>query len=346
MPVPGHPPITGPLASVLKEGRERFNARFDLARKLNSRLEPTSFAQHLQTTLDPVARAVAATDPERLGPAVEALFDLSLELFARDCLGPGSRSPMVGEVWVHLLPRAASQLAEDPRRVAAALSNAAHNLSVQPGARPEEWLEIMEKLAPISPSADVYLKAGQVAAWRCGMAHYRKGALSLLPELPEEALRVALSLSAGIRSSIEEIQSALEDPWASPEKAETPRGAGRLSIVGRVGGFRGFGGPFITPPEVFSLEGQLYAFDAECCWSVHADCFGATFQRYGPDIPKGELGQGDLFSVGSGGIIRNGTITASFPVFAMVRSWASDGTTLALTLERSHNVYLVAVVRG
>ena len=54
-----------------------------------------------------------------------------------------------------------------------------------------------------------------------------------------------------------------------------------------IGGFRGFGGPFVSPPEVVQAEGGIFAFDSEYCHELHADCFGATLKRYGKDLPPG-----------------------------------------------------------
>ena len=337
--------VTGPLAEALEKGRGRFNARFDLARRLDRDLDPTAFSEHLRLVVDPIARAVAVVQPDRAGATAEALFDLSLELFAKDCLGPLARKPAAGQAWRSVLPAAASLLAQEPRRVAAAVTNGALNLAAQPGARGGEWLQDMQRLAPLCPSVELYLKAGQVAAWRCGIAHFRTGALALLSDLPDEVLFLALALSGIPRPERAALLKSLQDPWADPKRSGL-EGRPGLAIVARVGGFRGFGGPFLAPPEVFALDGQLYAFDPGACWSLHAGCFGATFQRYGPDLPKGDLQQGGAFTVAQSGEVRRAGLACSFPVLSGAKSFASNGTTLAVTLHRSHRIYLVAEVRA
>jgi hypothetical protein len=177
------------------------------------------------------------------------------------------------------------------------------------------------------------------------MAHFRKSALEILGELPDETLLLALGFPAGKRPGRDELLKALRDPWTDPRQPHIPGQPG-LAIVARVGGFRGFGGPFLAPPEVFALDGQLYAFDQAACWSLHADCFGATFQRYGPDFPKGNIEQDGEFSLAKDGSAWRAGLSASFPVLANAKSFASDGTTLAVSLQRSHRIYLVAEARA
>jgi len=235
-------------------------------------------------------------------------------------------------------------LATDPARVAASVTNAACNLAAEPGADSESWLAAMEAAAPLCRDVDTCLKAGQVAAWRCGMAHYRRGALAIVPELPADLLAAALRLPDGVDASREAVVETLGDPWrplASAGKEWRPAG---LALVARTGGFRGFGGPFISPPEVFAKDGALFAFDSEVCWSLHADAFGVTFRRFGPELPKGTLEGGGSFTLDECGVARKGPLVGEFPVLRRSSSSASDGDTLAATLPRSHRIYLVAAV--
>jgi hypothetical protein len=336
--------IAGPFAGALERGRERFNARFALAQRLDRNLEAAAFAAHLRTRVAPLVDAVSAAQPKSVDAVTEALYDLSLELFSHDCLGPAPRFPSVGEVWDSLLPAAATLLSKDPRRVAAALSNASIHLARTPGARLSEWVRIMRGLASRTDDVDACLRAGQVAAWRCGMAHYREGALRAVADLPDALARAALDLPAGFSASKDRLLETLADRWRRPETAGEPYGPSGLAIVARAGGFRGFGGIFVAPPEVFTLHGTLYAFDSESCWSLHADLFGATLQRYGPDLPGGSVEKDGLFKLFPDGTVQKGGLSGSFPLLKGHRSLASDGTTLAVTLPRSHRIYLVAAV--
>lgn len=338
------PLIVGALAQALERGRERFNARFALAKRLDRNLDPGAFSAHLRTCLAPIADAVSAARPERVEAVADGLFDLSLELFSHDCLGPASRNPAVAEVWGSLLPALPGLLAKEPRKLAAALSNASVNLAKVPGARLADWLGLMRGLASRTEDVAAYLQAGQVAAWRSGMAHYREGALRILARLPDPLAHAALGLPAGFSASRDQLLEALSDRWRRPETAGAPFGPKGLAIVGRIGGFRGFGGLFLAPPEVFTLRGALYAFDSESCWSLHADLFGATLQRYGPSLPDGSVEKDGLFKLFPDGTVRKGGLSGNFPLLKGHRSLASDGTTLAVTLPRSHRIYLVAAV--
>ncbi|MFP4351152.1 MAG: hypothetical protein ACLFQY_22935, partial [Desulfococcaceae bacterium] len=69
------------------------------------------------------------------------------------------------------------------------------------------------------------------------------------------------------------------DPWYDP--AELPdRQYKTLSLMGRVGGFRGFGGEFLNPPRAATgSDGQIYLFDSDAAFVLHADRFGATLHR-------------------------------------------------------------------
>ena len=342
---PSSPPlIAGPLAEALERGRERFNARFALAKRLDRNLEPAAFAEHLRLRVAPIVDAVSAALPGKVDTVAEALYDLSLELFSHDCLGPTSRSPAMGEVWGSLLPSIPSLLSKEPLRLAAALSNGAHTLASVPGARLADWVGLMHGLASRTQDVDAYLKAGQVAAWRCGMAHYREGALRVLADLPDSLARAALALPPDFAAGREQLLEVLSDRWRRPETAGQPCSPKGLALVARAGGFRGFGGPFLAPPEVFTLHGTLYAFDAEACWSLHADLFGTTLQRYGPTLPEGSVEKDRLYKLFPDGQVQKGDLAGSFPLLRGHRSLASDGTTLAVTLPRSHRIYLVAAV--
>ena len=66
-----------------------------------------------------------------------------------------------------------------------------------------------------------------------------------------------------------QLLEALADPWAFSAKQGA---APDLTLVGQAGGFRGYGGQFLTPPQVITAGDRIYAYDSDCCWSVHADC--------------------------------------------------------------------------
>jgi hypothetical protein len=157
-------------------------------------------------------------------------------------------------------------MAAAPRRLIPALSNAAHQLATTPGARPGQWLDLMERLGQVAADVETLLRAGQVAAWRAGLAHFREPAVALLETLDPHVARLALGAD-----SPEQVAKAAAGPWL-----EKPSDGRELL---RVGGFRGFGGLFIAPPLVRAADDQLLVRSGDDAWLLIADSFGATFHR-------------------------------------------------------------------
>jgi hypothetical protein len=111
--------------------------------------------------------------------------------------------------------------------------------------------------------------------------------------------------------------------------------------VAAVGGFRGFGGPFLRTPRVAWANGRFLAGDGEESWVLTADAFGATFHR-SDATPEGR-GRTAGFRIDRRGKVTRGKQTRVFAEFQDYTSAADDETTLAVTVPRSHRVYLVAL---
>ncbi|MEW6266027.1 MAG: hypothetical protein AB1641_23385 [Thermodesulfobacteriota bacterium] len=333
--------IGGPLAEALERGRESFNARFAYARSVNRGLEPEHLGWILSRLADPIVRAVAAEYPAVVDTVAGRLFDLALELLGRDCLGPSTTRPVINEAWRDLLPQLARLLGQDPT-LAAAVSNAVYNLARQSDSAARKWMAIMGRLAPKCQDGRVFLQAGQAAAWRCGLAHLRAGALETARALPEAILKEIFDSPPAGR---EEILQTLADPWARLENIGRSQSGRFLRQVARLGGFRGFGGVFLNPPEVATADGFLCAFDQESCFTLHADCYGATVLRFGTDLPPGVHSGPPDFKVEANGRVSKDGVSFVFPHLKNSSSRAADQNTLAVTLPRSHYVYLVALVR-
>ncbi|MBU2548393.1 MAG: hypothetical protein KKB20_08295 [Proteobacteria bacterium] len=336
--------IEGPLAEVLARDRDRYNARFAAARAADRRLAPEAFLRFLAETLDPLVRAAARADPSRIDVVVEALYDLSLKLMDKDCLGPSSRRPLIGEAWQRLLPRIAGLLVRDPGRVAGAVSNALFHLAEDGETAAARWLAEMERLAPLCPDPDIFLAAGQVAAWRSGQAQYRESALTVWRGLPDDLKYETLGLRTGSGPSPAELEQRLADPWQDP--ARDGRAEKTLALTARLGGFRGFGGVFLQPPRIASSNGSLIARDDRAAWLIFADRFGATLRRWDGQPPDGQdpEGEGDFKIEKHSGRIAKGGLEVRFEALAGPSSFASTTSTLALTLPLSHYVFLVAEV--
>ena len=259
------------------------------------------------------------------------LYDLSLDLLAREFIGPRSRYPFINAGWRELLPALGSHIVDSPRAVVGSITNALYNLSVEPGARPQAWLDSMRALAPLCAGVPSLLQAGQVAAWRAGLAHYRQGALALCRQLPPPLALAALGVqTASVAKAGDlapgDLNTLLErlaaDPWLHPANAFTANRPRELGIVARAGAFRGFGGLFMAPPVVTASGEHFVALSprpllpmgaGETRWLLTADVFGATFHRAG-DVPT-VTGSG-AFQLDRSGRVTLGKDSKVFPELA------------------------------
>jgi hypothetical protein len=266
------------FASVLHTCREEINARFALMRREFADLEPEAYFAFLRSSGEAVVGAVSAADPTAAVETGCAVCETGLELVARNLAGPGARQHWMDEAWARVLTAAARLVATEPRRVIGAVSNAVHQLATTQGTRPAQWVKLMETAASLADDAGEFLRAGQVAAWRCGLAHYREGALTAAAQLPAALALAALGAQGDAAALLEQLR---QDVWhhpAAPQKG--PR------LVARAGAFRGFGGTFALPPVISLLHGQWLATSGEDHWLITADAFGATFHRVtGQSIP-------------------------------------------------------------
>jgi len=334
--------------SILLAQRARFNAKFAEARHLNPTLSADVFSQQLRTILAPLIETLAPLAPTRLAEITETLYDVLLDLVSRDFFGPLGRYPQLVAGWETLLPRLARPLAEQPRRVAGAITNALYNLSTTPGARPTEWLAHMSELAEYCVEVETLLEVGQIMAWRAGLAHYRLEALELCTRLATRnapLARQALGLGHAV-DLIPVIDRLLENRWLQASAALTDVKPTQLKIVAHVGAFRGFGGLFITPPQVVWVEGHFVVSDAEGQWLFTADSYGATFHRVELELAlRGTSGTG-RFRLDRAGQVQAEALKLKqkLPELANATSFAADDTTLAVTVPLSHAVYLVAAM--
>jgi len=341
-----HPAIDGPFAGVLERNRTRFNTAFAGARRSLRGLDPAVFSDHLIHRTAPVVEQVSTllkTDTSETVDLVGiALYDLSLELFAKGILGGPERYPAVARAWKDLFPAIAGFIASEPKGLPAAVINALCNLSVERGTDPNGWIDTAASAAPLCPDGRTFLEAGQAAAWRWGMAHYREGALSLFPDLPTEVTAAILDLPKGSDAAYVNmvLRHMANDPWYDPTVLPD-RQYKTLSLIGRVGGFRGFGGEFLNPPRAATgSDGLIYLSDSDAAFVLHADRFGATLHR--TEKPEIKPPHKTAFSIDSAGKVRRDGAARKFPRLAGCASSAATNHTLAVCLDSSHHVHLVA----
>ncbi len=257
--------ISGAFAGYLEAHRSEINARVAETRRTAPGFDPADFAEVLAGVLPPIVEAVDRRGEGFTAVVAEVLVEAALELCAGGRFGGAVRSG-----WEDLLPVVAGPLTADPRVLVASVTNALANLEESTSGRPGRWTEIMVAVAGREPTVGELLRAGQVGAWRCGMAPYREGALEIAGGLGEDLLALALGATPA------ELARMGADPWFDP--GNPPARPGPI----RVGGFRGFGGTFLRPPTLtLDPTGRVVADDGVERWLVFADCFGSAVIRAG-----------------------------------------------------------------
>jgi hypothetical protein len=330
----------GPLARALEAGRARYNALFAQARHATPTLDAAAFAEQLRLTVAPVVDRVAGAVPDRVEEVAGVLYELALDLTAKELW---RRYPVLAEGWRVLLGGLPRHLAAAPRVFAGSVTNALYNLAQTPGARPGEWQTLLLELGKQCLEPARLLEAGKVLAWRAGLAHFRAGALAMCRGLDADVARAALGLEDAAVPLDDVLRRLQADPWLSPAAAgKDPGGRHELRLVAAAGGFRGFGGPFLRPPRVACVDGAFLAGDGESCWVLAADVFGATFHRTDAALPPAAAPAG--FRIDRNGKVTRGKRTRAFDELQEWTSAATSATTLAVTVPLSHRVYLVALV--
>lgn len=331
--------ISEVFASVLRSGRESFNAQFALARRQYPALDAGEFSDFLATCVDPLLGAVQAVRPECVPDVAVHAYETGLALAGQRLAGPGARHPEITAGWQRLGQAAAALIAEAPGRMLASVSNALHRLATTPGARPAQWLSEMELLAASAGTAENFLRMGQIVAWRSGLAHFRSGALAVAETLPEKLALAAVGAAPSADWSQLQVRLGA-DPWHIPGN-----GSAGLRLAGRAGAFRGFGGLFSEPPQVIPSHDDFLVRSGDGVWVLTANAFGATFHRAAAEewpappplrtVPEGLHVSGSTASWGGTRI--------ELPVRGSIISTAATSTTLAVTSSESHAILLVAL---
>lgn len=227
------------FASLLAAGRPEFNRRAAEVRRRHPSFDAGAFGAFVSTSVDAVVGAVASRVPERAGAAAFAAYDIGLALAAHARGGTA-----VEQAWAALAPRYAALLAAQPAGVLGLLTNAALHLEKSRVARLPEWLSLMAALAPQVADLRQLEVAGQICAWRSGLAHFRSGAIAAGDTVPEPLALAAFGVTG---FSWPEARDRLRgDPWWTTDGAARQR----LREGIEIGGFTGFGGEFAQPPEV------------------------------------------------------------------------------------------------
>jgi hypothetical protein len=259
------------LAAALADQRDRFNYVVAEGRRTYADFDVTIFSQQVQGPLANLVEACEKVSPGSGAGVLAAIFGPVVQLVGQHRLGGGSHDLLLAG-----LPGMARLVVGDPPRVFGSLANAVVHLH-RYGAPVDEWLRRVETAAD-SGGVTTTLRAGQVAAWVLGLSHFRDGALEVASTLSDEAFSAALGATepAARAGALEELR---RDRWWKPGRTspEGPR------VVHRVGAFRGFGGTFLAAPRLGTRDDHIVIRAGDDAWVLHADAWGATLTRTGPD---------------------------------------------------------------
>ena len=315
------------LAAELKATRGALNARVAAA-QAQPGFDVAVLAGFLRERLDPLAQAVNAVAPQRTAAVVAAGIDMALALNARRLTGADARGGVAADTWAELSLPYARLIAEQPAAVLGGLTNAALRIAATPGARVERWRTLMAALA-VDATGDTWRALGQVAAWRAGMAHYRDGALAAADALPE---RVALAAVGTVGGAWPAVRAALAaNRWWSGGDGAAER---------RVGGFAGFGGPFVEPPEIAAGPEGLLVRSGERGHLLVADAFGATLHLSTPQAFQDAVARAPPRPNVRGATVEAADRTVAVDLPAQGLTAVTDGATLAIASPFSHFVRL------
>lgn len=259
--------VSASLASVLAARRPALNQRVAEMRHRMPALDTAAFGAFVRHEIDAVCVAVEAVDPDAAERAVEAAFEIGLDLVGQGLAGPSARLPWVNRAWQALSGPTARLIAKSPVDALGAITNAVVRLGNVPGVRVDEWIDVTSALAVRCEDVASLRSLGAVCAWRAGMAHLREAALTHAGHLEPELAAAAVGSPA--------------TPWpVLHERLRTQRWwnpvTGTVDPQGRtVGGFSGLGGPFAAPPEVRVASESFVAESADRHFLVLADAMGA-----------------------------------------------------------------------
>lgn len=327
------------LAPFLRGERARFNAQFALAQQQLGALDGENWAQVVREFVVPLVLSCHAHLPERDGEVLDVGYEIALELCGRQLLGTTSRVAAMNQAWRSLLPQVPHLIVGNPRRCLGRTSNALHVLHEVCGAAAcELWLRIMGEIGPQCRDLEVWEGAGFVAAWRCGVAHFRPRAREIAAALPVEIGRLALRVHPA-RDWKQTLQQ-LENLWFDPAQ-ETSSATNGLTLRGEVGDFIGFGGAMTKPPRVFWFQKRFWVWNGTGWMNLWADAFGSTLTAAAAPADLRDESDASCRVQPDGQVLAGG-ITAHFDVLGGAHGWAHDAQTLVVTTPFSHRVFLFA----
>jgi len=327
--------ISPRLQNALLSRREACNSLFLASRLRNATLEENEFKNlflSLLGLLDQVPREQEAA----LDDFVEHIFRAALDLSTGGYSVSTGRYQDFESSLVRLLKSAPVFVWSAPDRFIRNLFNALRMLG-DAGAQITDWTDRMVSASGECSQEDVYLNAGFIAAWICGMAHFRNRALELCllnPELVRSVFSFPVS-----RSDIEQMRM---NPWSAPKDRSMPdnglHGTHALRFR-RFGGFLGFGGAFQQEPELVSAQDGIFAKDGARFFRIYADAFGAKLIRSEPETTAQDFSEIQTeFSV-SHAVLRYPGGKTEIPELSHLKQFMQQRGTFYFTMNNSFYIF-------
>jgi len=284
------PDLPSALRDWLATQRDQLNGKFRLAQRRYPAL-------HAETALALVGELLTAVARRSDSAALYAsLFDLVVLHAGRGLLGDGGRSPALGVLFRDVFPKLAPLLAQRPRQLPGALSNAVENL----GPLGLDFARRLGDLADRFADPDTLLDAGAVLAWRLGDARLRTPALERAARLSPDLLAELLDLRGWPAELLPVVVESLgREGWMRPEdvfpaalrkKPDVAKLRQRLdawdeqvgggwTLAARLGDFVGFEGSFAELPALLDPGpgGSRHRFWVKCggaTYRLDGDAFG------------------------------------------------------------------------
>ncbi len=311
-----------PFHNILRAESDYFNNRFKLAQSACPDISAEDFLSHLDVTVRPIINELSSIDYKKSVSVTARLYDFSLELVSKDLAGPSCRIQEINQAWTLLLPLGYHLTFASPVEYVRIITNAIVTLHRFKSTLPDLWIEKMVSVLPWCKTTSDFMNYGRVAAWYIGLAQYRENALKVWDALPDEGIRELLDIPE--QNDLDVIYKEFKkNIWFHPGGGKT--GRGKSGFI-KQGGFRGYGGLFITLPRVALYNNSIYAGDEENTYAVFCDAFGASCVRVKHELPENQY-----------------SVTGNEPVIKDNPNYSSiafDGSLYAMTLETSHFIYL------
>lgn len=338
--------IRGPLAAILRKNRSRYNTLFAFAKCARPSLDGDAFALYLADMIPPVLERIHIQSAEAIEKTVDALYENILWLLQNALFGSSKKYPDFETNWKTLITGLAERLPERPDEYIRPFTRALIQLSSTTGVRSGEWVTLVTQCAKTNTTREELMLGGFIAAWRCGMAHYRKRALSYALTMNTDMQKILLHLETNVNAEQRQtvIARLSKHPWLTCEQAqnmiEIPL---KLRIVAEAGRFSGYGGLFPQPPSVESAGDAWLVQSAGSCWLLNADVYGQVFRRVNREEVSVRSETTD-YQYYPNGTTEFGRLQSVFSGLANARSTAVLGNTLAVTIPFSHHIFFIAPV--